>query len=145
MSFCIYRLAKKNARGRNLEEFLAQTITLAERASSSSSSKAGTARAAKPNEPHSLEPTVRRIYRDRRNSRRASLSRGLSFSNFSVTCSASPLWRRMASSRVTEAPSCIRRECRRTPHSGAVRILLDVLSNAARERFFQVIEYIFLP
>src|SRR5437764_274731 len=34
----------------------------------------------------------------------------------------------MASSSVTEAPSCIRRECRRTPHSGAneARKVIDV-------------------
>src|SRR2546428_2908710 len=81
----------------------------------------------------------RPLHRERRNSRSASFSLGLSFWNFSVTCSASPRCRRMASRSVTEAPSCISLECKRTPHKGAVRILLAVLSYAGIERFLQVI------
>lgn len=57
MSFCIYRLAKQNARGRRLEEFLAQTITLAERARSRAPAKAAAAEAAKSKELRSLDRT----------------------------------------------------------------------------------------
>jgi len=51
----------------------------------------------------------------------------------------------MASSSVTEAPSCMRRECRRRPQSGAVRILLAALLYSGTERFLQLVWYIFLP
>src|SRR5579872_4076387 len=40
--------------------------------------------------------------------------------NFSVTGSASPSWRRIASVTVSDSPSCIRRLRVRTPQSGAV-------------------------
>ena len=50
-----------------------------------------------------------------------------------VACSASPPCRSMASRKVTETPSCINRERRRTPHKGAVRTLFRVLSKFSAE------------
>src|SRR5437667_10121103 len=47
MSFCIYRLAKCTAGGRGLREFLAQTITLAERATKAATKKRGAGRASR--------------------------------------------------------------------------------------------------
>src|SRR5467141_4338390 len=88
---------------------------------------------------------ARVVQSERRNSRSASFSAGFSFLNFLVTLAASPPWRRMASRSVTESPSCMRRECRRTPQSGAVRTLLAALLYSGTERPLQVIVYMFLP
>src|SRR5882672_6465894 len=128
MSFRIYRLAGKKQAGGSANRGFAQIITTAGGLYRDGAAK---------------RPLV--IYSERRNSRRASFSPGLSFLNFSVTCAASPPWRRMASRSVTELPSCMRRECRRTPQSGAVRILSAVLLYSETERFLQLIWYMFLP
>src|SRR5260370_18358868 len=124
MSFRIYRLAKKETKGGKMEHTFAQVINCSNGRANRVVRKAQIA------------------HRERRNSRRASFWSGFSFSNFSVTRAASPPWRRMASRRVTEAPSCMRRECRRTPQSGAVRILFAVLLNSVMERVVQVFWYI---
>ena len=44
-------------------------------------------------------------------------SAGVSRWKFSVTSLASPLWRAIASSKRTESPSCIKRECVLSPQS----------------------------
>src|SRR5579859_3550230 len=164
MSFRIYRLARKRRGGRVCASGFAQTIILAERARRRNPLKGlGIEHLLRParygfastyerrqQSCHSrlrVSPTANafRLQSERRNSRSASFSLDLSLSNFSVTSRASPRWRRMASRSVVEAPSCISLECSRTPQSGAVRILLAVISNDGMERFFQVIEYILLP
>src|SRR5467141_3518097 len=128
MSFRIYRLAKKEAEQGGSEGAFEQTITC----------PTGQGRGA------GIE-LAGAVQSERKNSRRASFSAGFSFLNFLVTLAASPRWRRMASKRVTESPSCMRRECRRTPQSGAVRILFAVLLYSGRERFLQLVWYIFWP
>src|SRR3989442_15908642 len=52
---------------------------------------------------------------------------------------ASPWCRKIASRSVKDAPSCINRGRRRTPHRGAVRPLFRALKKLASENFFQVI------
>src|SRR5712664_2703844 len=73
------------------------------------------------------------VHRDFRNSMMASWSERFSRLNCKVTWLASPRWRVMASRSVNEAPSCIRRGRKRTPHKGAVRILLRLLSKSCFE------------
>src|SRR5437867_5732950 len=78
-------------------------------------------------------------YKELRNSSRALRSLRDNLLKRAVMSRASPAWRRMASSRVSVAPSCISRERRRTPHSGAVRTLNWVLSKPRGDRFFHFI------
>ena len=63
----------------------------------------------------------------------------LSFSNFWLTWLASPRCRAMASGSVRDAPSCIIRGRKRTPHKGAVRILFRLLSKSCFERYPDII------
>ena len=65
--------------------------------------------------------------RDRKNSMTASWSLRDRCSKPCVALLASPRCRRMASRKVVEAPSCINRGRRRTPHKGGVRSLFRVL------------------
>jgi len=91
-------------------------------------------------------PKKNRSREKRRNSRRASLSAGLSFSNLSAICSASPRW---AENGVEKGDgSAVMHETRvagERPKSGAVRILfVRYWLNSVMERFLQVMRYMFL-
>ena len=77
----------------------------------------------------------RRVQRDFKNSMMASCSGRFSFSNRLLTWRASPLCRVIASISVSDSPSCIKRERKRTPHRGAVRILFRLLSKSCFERY----------
>ena len=65
----------------------------------------------------------------------ASWSGLFNFSNSWMTWVASPRCRVMASRSVRDAPSCINRGRKRTPHNGAVRILFRLFSKSCFERY----------
>ena len=74
-------------------------------------------------------------YKELRNSSRALRSLRDNLLKRAAMSRASPAWRRMASSRVSVAPSCINRGRKRTPQSGAVRTLFAAPWNLSTPSF----------